>query len=388
MAYDVIIVGAGPAGSTCAYTCAKKGLNVLLLDRENFPRRKPCGGAVSAQALSRLDFSLPPEVVERECFGVRVHLGSHHTEVSGDRRIAVMVRRDRFDHYLAEQAVAQGAAFRQGEPVIEASPEQDGVEVMTGKGRYQARYLVGADGANSLVARLVRPPFLRSEIAAAVVCEVPDDDAAIEHESGSSLDLTYGIAPRGYGWVFPHRGHRSVGVMGLASEFSGAKACLDGFLRSRGMGPAPSRGHSIPYGGIRRPVTSGRILLAGDAAGFTDAFQGEGIVHAIHSGTLAAQAVDDAIRGRAEALAWYAGECERGIGRHLRVALRMASLLERYPDLFLTLFFRRSSVLSRYLDIPAGRSDYVRFRRWLVPRLPWYLLEHGIRMILRKDTAD
>ncbi|HAR45089.1 MAG TPA: geranylgeranyl reductase, partial [Nitrospiraceae bacterium] len=73
--YDVIVAGAGPAGSTCARLCAKQGLRTLLLDKDRFPRSKTCAGAVSEQALMYLDFPLPHWVIERECFGARLSLG-------------------------------------------------------------------------------------------------------------------------------------------------------------------------------------------------------------------------------------------------------------------------------------------------------------------------
>src|SRR5512136_540207 len=100
MTYDVIIVGGGPAGSTCARACAKAGLRTLILELDVFPRAKPCGGALSERALACLDFALPPDIIERECFGARVHYGTHIVEVRKDRRIAVTVSREKFDHFL------------------------------------------------------------------------------------------------------------------------------------------------------------------------------------------------------------------------------------------------------------------------------------------------
>jgi geranylgeranyl reductase family protein len=376
--YDVIIVGAGPAGSTCARSCAKQGLKTLLLDQAKFPRPKPCGGAVSEQALSYLDFPLPPEIIEGECFSAHIHSRSHHAAVRRAHRLAVLVSRDRFDYYLAEKAVDRGVEFRQGERVIAVVTAADGVEARTDTEQYLAQYLVGADGVNSVAARGVRPVFSSDEIAAALVTTVPARQEDIDRRLGGSLDLTFGIAPLGYGWVFPHQGHYSVGVTGLASSFSRPQACLADFLRNQGLSAGPARGHAIPLGGMKRPITANRVLLAGDAAGFADPFHREGIVHAIHSGKLAAQAIAEGIGGRKDATARYAHDCERRIRNNLRIALRMARLLERYPDIFASLFFAHQNVLERYLDIPSGLSDYIRFQRWIVPRLPVYLLGHAV----------
>ena len=214
--YDVIIAGAGPAGSTCARVCSKAGLTTLLLERDTFPRPKPCGGAVSERAIVRLGLPLPPDIIERECFGARIHFQEHRIEIRKDYRIAVMVSRERFDHYLADRAADAGAVIRQGEPLQEMSVSKDRVEVRTERERYEARCVVGADGANSVVGRTVRPLFARDEIAAALVCAVPAGDRQIDDRLRGLLDMHFGVAPMGYGWVFPHRGYYGVGVMGLA----------------------------------------------------------------------------------------------------------------------------------------------------------------------------
>jgi geranylgeranyl reductase family protein len=373
MDYDVIIAGAGPAGSTCARICAKAGLRALLLERETFPRPKPCGGALSERALSQLGLSLPSGLIERECFGVRVHYGEHTVEVRKDLRIAVMVNREKFDQYLAQQAVDAGAILHEGETVREFSVQGDRVEVGTARGRYKARCLVGADGANSIVGRTIRPVFGRDEIAAALVGMFPVDDQEIDARLGGLLDLHFGVTPLGYGWVFPHKGYCTVGVMGLAAEFGSPPKVFSEFAASVGMPIPRPQGHTIPWGGFPRTVAGKRVLLAGDAAGFADPFHGEGMAGAILSGKLAGQAVVDGIRGKKDALTWYAAECDRLIVREMRIALQMARMLEKYPKLFLAMFFSDRKALDKYLDIAAGRTDYRHFRRWLLKRLPGYI---------------
>src|SRR3990172_813303 len=109
--FDVIIAGAGPAGSTCARECAREGLKTLLLDKDSFPRSKPCGGAVSRRALSLLDFTLPDHIIEKECYGARVHYDGRSIEAHSNDRIAVLVSRERFDTFLADKAVESSARF-------------------------------------------------------------------------------------------------------------------------------------------------------------------------------------------------------------------------------------------------------------------------------------
>jgi geranylgeranyl reductase family protein len=375
--YDVIVAGAGPAGSSCARACAQQGLSTLLLDRDRFPRSKPCGGAVSSRALSYLDFSLPEELIEHECFGVRVRFGDRLVEARKNYRLAALVSRDRFDAFLTDKAVESGARFLPESKIADIRETPDCVEVVANQTSYQARFLIGADGVNSRVAfALRRRPFPKSELALALVSGVPrrNEPDGRQHRS---LDMHFGVAPQGYGWLFPHRGYSSVGVMGRATEFEDPKKALSDFSRSLGMEVSGVQSHFIPLGGIKRKIASKRILLAGDAAGFADAFQGEGISHAILSGKLAAEAIAGGIRGRKGpewAAARYRRNADRILRKNLLVALRMAVLLDKHPELFLRLFFDHPPALEQYLDVIAGRTDYLHFQRWLISHLPFLLL--------------
>ncbi|MDH4164338.1 MAG: geranylgeranyl reductase family protein [Nitrospirota bacterium] len=384
MVYDVIVIGAGPAGSTCAGECARRGLRTLLLDRAAFPRPKPCGGALSQRSISRLGFPLPPEIIDQECFAISVHYGPERVEVRKRQRICAMVSRERFDLFLANKAIEQGADFHQDEQATGVSDGRDTVEVRTAQGVYRSRYVVAADGANSIAARSLRSAFARTEILAALVSSVP----AAAGTRGDTLEMHFGIAPQGYAWVFPHREYDSVGVVGLAEEFSGAQQCLAEFARSRNITLTGTRGHTIPLGGIERQITGQRVLLAGDAAGFADPFDGEGMGNAVLSGALAAQAIAEQGNEPGTCTAWYEDRCEELLLKDLRIALRMARLLDRYPRFFLTLFFTHKGTLEQYVDIALGKSDYVRFQRWVLIRLPLFLLFHGVRTLFKPRGAN
>ena len=385
MDYDVIIAGAGPGGSTCARICAKAGLQTLLLERDAFPRPKPCGGALTERGLSQLGLSLPPEIIERECFGARLHYGTRTMEVRKDHRVAVLVDRQQFDHYLAEKAVEAGAVLQQEEPVQDVSASADRVEVRTQKARYEARCVVGADGAYSVVGRTVRPLFPRDEIFAALVGSFPADDSEIAARSCGLTEFYFGIAPMGYGWVFPHKGQYSVGVVGQALEFDAPQRVFSAFSTSVKMPAEKPRGHTIPMGGIQRPVVGRRTILVGDAAGFADPFHGGGMENAILSGKIAAQAVVDGILGgKKDSVTWYQAECDRLITREMRAALSLARMLVRYPRLSQTIFFSDTDALGKYLDIPAGKSDYVQFRKWLIKKIPRYVLS----LLFQKRSAS
>ncbi|HSA77501.1 MAG TPA: NAD(P)/FAD-dependent oxidoreductase, partial [Nitrospirota bacterium] len=326
---------------------------------------------------------------ELECFGARVHYQGHSIVVTKQQRIAVLVSRDKFDSYLLEKAIEAGAHFFPDEKCTAMTMRPDSVEVRTETSTYQARYVIGADGVHSVVARAVRPRFTQDEVAVALVSHAPVDDRHGEENQSGHLEMHFGLAPMGYGWVFPHRGYRSVGIMGIASKSFRHKDVLSEFSRNLGIPLRDVRGHLIPLGGIKRKIQSGRILLSGDAAGFADPFHGEGISYAILSGKLAAKAVSDVVRtGRddAAAFSWYQHECERLIRKNLRVARSMAILLGRFPKMFLRIFFDNPVALEKYLDIPIGKLDYDQFWKWLILHTPSFLLSSWVRAASRRGN--
>jgi geranylgeranyl reductase family protein len=207
--YDVIIVGMGPAGAVAAAALCREGLTVLGFDKDAHPRYKVCGGGLSA----RIDRLLEPgfkSVVEQTVNGVQfVYRGQDPLLIESSQPIAYMVMRDRFDHYLVQQAIHAGAELRTGEGVVEITQNSDRVGVVTQEGRYQSRMVIGADGANSLVARqlfpnrsLYRAPALESEVRLGNSRHYP---------SASTILVDVGAARQGYGWIFPKENGLSVG---------------------------------------------------------------------------------------------------------------------------------------------------------------------------------
>src|SRR2546421_2001549 len=151
--FDVLVVGGGPAGSTTAFRLAAAGARVLLVDKATFPRDKPCGGGLTLRAVRELPVSVEPvveHVVERMSF--RFRYGQSFERGSG-RPLVLMTQRRRLDHFLAEQAAAAGADFRDG---VKASVDAEGGLKVDGR-PVGAEVLIGADGANGTPARARGP---------------------------------------------------------------------------------------------------------------------------------------------------------------------------------------------------------------------------------------
>lgn len=373
--YDVIVAGGGPAGSAAARTAAMRGLDVLILEKSPFPRYKPCGGALSLKALSMLDCLLPPGIQERKITGARVHYRDLVAERHKGYEIACLINRSAFDQHLLEKALLSGARAMT-EKVLDFRDSGELVSVQTKEGIYKSRFLVVASGCQDALKKKIAGPESRESMGLCLVSEIETEEERIVESLGSALDIYFGVAEGGYGWIFPHRGYCSVGIGGLSSSLPHPRQAMRRFLRENGF-PEGSRisGHLIPQGGNKRRVARGRVLLAGDAAGLVDPFTGEGIYYALASGKIAGEMVSDvpaAIVARS-----YESRIEKELGRDLGYALFFSRIMHSHPRIFLRTQVREEKVLERYLEVGAGQMSYRNFMLWLLPRLPLSLMRAG-----------
>jgi geranylgeranyl reductase family protein len=286
--FDAIIAGGGPAGGSAAYHLARTGARVLVLERQHLPRYKPCGGGVPMSALQQFPFSFDP-VIEARPDQVEYALGKESIRMPIARDAIVMVMRDRFDAYLVDKS---GAEVRTGVALRTITETSRGVEVVTGSGeKLNARYVIGADGVNSTVARQAGLWQKQGHIPAIEV-EVPVSQAVLQSYASRPLFL-FGAIRWGYVWIFPKADHLSVGIAALHPRRGELQAVLRREMARRGIDVEQGvrHGHTIPLYTRPRPVATGRILLAGDAAGVVDPLTGEGIRFALKSGQLAAEAL-------------------------------------------------------------------------------------------------
>ncbi len=373
---DLIVVGAGTAGSSAARLAGALGLDTLLIDKQNFPRYKACGGAVTEQALSYLGFGLPSELCEATIFAARVHYRGRFIEARSDSPITTMVSRDAFDAHLLEKARETGVSVSLGERVLDIE-EDEAVEVITDQGTYRAALMIVAEGAQGTLKHRVRRRDRRNEYGVCVVTEVPYGKETAPRFSQDTIDIHFGVGGMGYGWVFPHGRYYSVGLGGLASSLRRPREALVEFLRVSGFdGRQRLKGHVIPVGGMRRTVGRGRVLLAGDAAGFMDSFTGEGIAYAIRSGQIAVEAISRAFsQGDQQGLPRdYETTCQKEFGSNLRYSLLLARLMHRFPGVFFRLLAGNQEVIDSFAKVATGQWTYRRYLRWFLPRLPKYLV--------------
>ena len=383
---DVVIIGAGPSGATAAYHCANSGLDALFVDKSQFPRFKECGGGLSERAMSYLDFPVDYELIERNVYGVRVRFGNEAIEVLRPFRIAGLVTRSRFDHFLMQQAVKAGAKFLEGEKVTDLQISGEYADITTNKAHIRAKLVIGADGSQGITSRYICGMVRRSEYAIGLVTEIPADNSGMDKQILNSVEIHFGITNMGYGWVFPHEGYFNVGIAGIADRLRNPKKILTNFLRERGFhGQYRFYAHRIPMGGEQKKKVADRIILVGDAAGFVDSFLGEGIAYAILSGKIAARVCHNALQNnqgwREDSLSIYNEECYKQFERDLKCSLMLAKLVHRFPKFFSQLMASDESVLGRYLDIPANKLTYREYLRWLKRKVPGFLIQRAMKSI-------
>jgi len=324
--FDVLVVGAGPAGSATAHQLAARGVRVLVADRARFPRDKPCGGGLTTRALKRCPVDPTPVVEDRVDFvELRFRYGDAVVRSARDT-VIWMTQRRRLDAFLLDAAREQGAEVRESAQVT----HDGGIRV--GGTPVSADVMVGADGANGTTARAVS---LGTGIVHGVALEgnARYEDLSSDRYRGRAI-VELADIPGGYGWVFPKGDHVNVGVGAWAEEGPRLREHLARVCAAHDLVPEQLeqlRGHRLP---LRRPgtrVARERALLVGDAAGLIDPVSGDGMYECFVSAELAADAICDLLAGRSSTLEPYAAAVERELAPLHRASWKLKRALDRWP---------------------------------------------------------
>lgn len=343
--WDVVVVGAGPAGASAAYAAASTGRKVLLLEKAELPRYKTCGGGIIGPSRDALPpgFELP---LRDRVHAVTFSLNGKLTRTRRSKRMLFgLINRPEFDAGLVEVAKKAGAEVRTGVTVSRveqhgsAVPDRRTVAIVLGDGQtLLARAVVGADGSAGRIGAHVGVKL--DQVDLGLEAEIPVPATVAEDWAGRVL-LDWGPIPGSYGWVFPKGDTLTVGVIAARGEGAGTKRYLEDFIARLGLAgfePSVSSGHLTRCRSDDSPLSRGRVLVCGDAAGLLEPWTREGISFALRSGRLAGEwavriaEAQDAVDARRQALN-YAFAIKAGLGVEMGVGRRMLTLFERRPGL-------------------------------------------------------
>jgi geranylgeranyl reductase family protein len=387
MSYDVIVVGAGPAGSIAAHDCAEAGLKTLLLEKFALPRDKPCGGAVMYRGLHLLRGNLPRHLIEQRIHGLRFVLPrSGDLDFRSDKMIAITVFRDRFDEYLARRAESAGAELRESSRVTRAFVEDDHAGViLSDSSAYNADFIVGADGVNTTVGTSLGLRPARKDLTRHGLGMESDffvgRQGVIDamHGDPTILELIPVKGKVSYGWIFPKKEHLAVGIAGAAVHMYPLKPMFDAFCKKvekrtgQTLTLKKRRTYFLGADGVKRQNVSDRVILVGDAAGFVDPMMGEGIAYAMKSGEYAASTIVDALeRGKhdREVLQSYQDQCVRDFRGNFQIAEWAGTRGTTFAEYILTKAAGYPMASEIMTMVARGEIGYSHIPATVISRLP------------------
>ncbi|WP_017298331.1 geranylgeranyl reductase family protein [Nodosilinea nodulosa] len=357
--YDCVIVGSGPAGATAAYHLSKAGHQVLLLEAAKLPRYKPCGGGVSPQIAQWFDFDFSPAIsVKVRKVRYTFNLADPIEAELPAEKALWMVRRDKFDHFIVQQAQRQGATLWDGTKAQGIEAQADHWQINTSRGPVQGRFLIAADGARGTMAKWLGFTQRKYRLAAALEAEprlgVPDEPL---------IHFDLGLLQQGYLWNFPKADGYSIGggvfrsgaqrkqdlrtpVADYAAAFDVDASTVQHF------------GHPIFIWDGPQALHTHRAVLAGEAACVVDPFTAEGIRPSMFSGLKAAEAIAQSIAGNDTALEAYTHIMNKEWGEEMRWARRLARLVYQAPAIAYRVGIKRPSSTLTMAQVFCGEVSY------------------------------
>lgn len=357
--FDVIIIGAGPAGSSAGYHLAQAGIRTLIVDKAKFPRYKSCGGGI----ISRSDKYIPYDyssVVEQECKTALLADLTVNKQfyVKRDNPVVKMVMRDKFDEFALLKAINAGCEFRNDCIVtdLDFGPHP---YISVNNEKLLCNTIIGADGAFGITTRLSgHHKVITSIPAMEIELEV---DADIYERFTNIVRFDFGIVENGYGWVFPKKNHLSIGALSFTTNKFNLNELLAKYLNDINIKASDYKRHGfkIPILPDTNNFAYNNLLLTGDAAGFADPITLEGIGTSIHSGMLAANAIVDSSNNPAIAGAHYNKLLKESILKELKYASFLSNLIYQRPAVRKFLFSKLGAPLcEKMTDVMTGDKTY------------------------------
>jgi geranylgeranyl reductase family protein len=327
-----------------------------VLEKEALPRYKPCGGGVSPQVAEWFDFDFSPAIsLKTRDFRFTWNLSDPVELNLSELEPIWMVRRDIFDQFLMQQAQRQGAELRASTEVTGIEFQDNHWQVNTAAGPIAGRYLIAADGGKGPLAKWLgftqRKRRLAGAFEAEAEVQLPD----------SRIHFEFGMVKNGYIWNFPKADGYSLGIGTFrGGEPQDFKAILSDYAAAFNIDLKTTRqyGHPIALWDGNQTLHTQNALLAGEAACIVDPMTAEGIRPSMFTGVKAAEAIDQAIGGNANALEQYSEVIAQEWGSEMLWAQRLAGLFYRIPGIGYRLGVKRPGTAERMGQILCGKLHY------------------------------
>lgn len=377
--YDVVVAGAGPAGSTAARKLAELDYDVGVFDRATFPRHKTCGGLLTKKTIDLLERVFGYSAATLQDEGILDYTSRGYELNFRDSPLAkgrsnlqfFFVKRTVFDAFLMKQARDEGADVHEGEGVKDLLDGSTGIRTTSGR-TITADFVIGCDGVHSSIRRAL---IERDRL------DEPDGDwyhnlaMALEaYVDRTDLSRTIdrpiihlGVINWGYGWVFPHSDRCLIGIGGLRRKNGNFRDVLDSYRQFLSVEDAEGKvkGHPVPYGNFVFEPYSRNTLLAGDAAGLVDALTAEGIFYAQRTGELAAEAIYQSRKKSTAPGAIYQRLLDDHVFPEMRGSRLLRPLILGGPERLRTRPLRLFSnfFADQFIELIQGERIYNFFRR-------------------------
>lgn len=395
MKYDVVIVGAGPSGSTAAKNLAENGKKVLIIDKQKFPRDKPCGGAIPTRVMKQ--FPYVEEFIDSISYGSYTHSSSLKYTLKFVREkpfLATVIRKD-FDDGLVKLAVNAGATFLNSKAVKDVTTQKDKVVLLLDDNeKIEAKIVLGCDGMRSIVAEKTNLCKKMDDICISVVQEQPMSTQQLQKYFTDKKIVhlfikTQGIA--GYGWIFPKKKHINIGMGQFESAVDSSKPRPNlkesykkyiELLKEKKMLPKDFpienvKGGTLPVFPLKKTY-SDRVLICGDAAGFINSITGEGIYYAMASGEMAANVALESLDSddmSSEFLSKYQDLWYDKFGKDLKLLGRFNKMWGTDSEKIVRLLSKDLKFAKLIIGITGGRISISRYRTKIIIRYIYVLIK-------------
>jgi len=325
--YDVVIVGSGPAGGMAAYEASKNGLSVAILEKENIPRYKTCGGGLVFRGREMLPFDIS-NVIEKEYKDLYIYFDHLNQPLFAKRTypIVTMVMRDKFDQLIVENAKSLGAELLENH-TLKALEFGERITLKTSQGDISATYIIAADGVLGPTAKYAGWTETRQLIPALEYeVEVPQ---AVYERLAKEARFDIDVIPKGYGWCFPKKNHLSIGVGTFKKQKINLREYYYAYLKILGIDEVLSEqahGFQVPISPRKDGFVKNNVFLTGDSAGFADPLTAEGITNSLYSGGLAGKSIANHFHDPKQAELTYVASLNERLLPELKFAGYLAHL--------------------------------------------------------------